>query len=153
MEKLPNRKPNRLPNYSYSNEGAYFITICAKEKKCIFGCGEELTSAGKIVREQVEKMTHFYPHVWIDKYVIMPNHVHLILVVEKEVVAKDPPNEMVPRFVGAIKRFSSQTAKISLWQRSYYDHVIRNEEDYRRIWQYIDTNPIKWNEDCYYAEG
>jgi len=152
MEHLPKRKANRLPDYNYSSSGAYFITICAREKQCIFGKGLELLPNGRIVQQQMEKMAHFYTHVRVDKYVIMPNHVHLLLIVEVESASHIAANHIVPQFVSTLKRFSNKLAGDHLWQRSYHDHIIRDEEDYRRIWQYIDTNPVKWNEDCYFAE-
>lgn len=63
------------------------------------------------------------------------------------------PTELIPRMIGAMKRFSNQEAGFDMWQTSYHDHIIRSEADYRRIWEYIDTNPAKWREDCYYEEG
>ena len=62
------------------------------------------------------------------------------------------PTKLVPRIVAALKRFTNKEAGLDLWQASYHDHIVRSEADYLRIWSYIDTNPAKWREDCYYTE-
>jgi REP element-mobilizing transposase RayT len=85
----------------------------------------------------------------------MPNHVHLIVRVTTAgngAPGSSRPTQTIPQVVAALKRFSNQEAGIKLWQTSYHDHIIRNEADYLRIWNYIDTNPAKWREDCYYTE-
>ena len=101
------------------------------------------------------------PGITVDKFVIMPNHVHMIVFVQRVVEVADPYkcnevadpyNAQIPRFVGALKRFYRQETGEQLFQRSYHDHVIRSEKDYLKIWQYIDTNPTKWKEDCFYNE-
>ena len=98
-----------------------------------------------------------YENIKVDKYIIMPNHIHMILIVENDYKngtsgAPSPTNETVPSFVSMLKRFTNKKAGRSLWQRSYHDHVIRNEKDYERIWNYIDTNLFKWEQDCYFSK-
>ncbi len=159
---LPKRKANRLPAYDYSSPGAYFLTVCTKDKRCILGsivgggvpdapktC---LSSAGRIVEQQILAAKQV-PGIRVDKYVIMPNHIHLLLFVDgQEEKTVSPANEKIPRFVAGLKRLCNQAAGIQIFQRSYHDHVIRGEKDYRMIWQYIDTNPALWEKDCFYME-
>ena len=162
---LPKRKPNRLSYYHYSTPGAYFITICTKEKKNILGrivgggafdAPQLCPSEAGIVAEHHILSGNQIPGIHVDKYVIMPNHVHMILIVEEGYGgpsrAPAPTNEAIPHFVSTYKRFCNKDLGENIFQRSYHDHVIRNEQDYLRIWQYIDTNPAKWQEDCFYAE-
>ena len=155
MEK---RKPLRLKTWDYSSTGAYFITICAKEKKRVFGRvvgadvligpHTELSAYGRVVDHVLSQMCY------VEKYVIMPNHIHIIFVIPKQHADANGPMgtsaPTVPGLVRYLKRSVTQTVKENIWQRSYYDHIIRNESDYLRIWDYIDTNPAKWQDDCYY---
>ena len=100
-------------------------------------------------------MSHFYNDLEIDKYVIMPNHVHMIvhLVGVKEPAYKsDQANSRISHFVGTFKRFCNKAIGRNIWQPRSHDHIIRGEKDYEKIWEYIDTNPIRWNEDCFYME-
>ena len=95
--------------------------------------------------------------VRVDKYVIMPNHVHLLIFVDETVSdgmskAPSPTNAVIPHFVSTLKRFCHRDIGRKIFQRSYHDHVIREERDYLRIWAYIDGNPARWREDCFYTE-
>ena len=156
------RKPLRLKGYDYSGVGYYFITACTKEKHCIFstvGRGfpdapqVELTKYGKLVEETLIFLNLHSDFARVDKYVIMPNHIHLILQVSGSGASGKPrPTEaVIPKFMSSLKRFTNRKAGVELWQTSYYDHILRNEPDYLRIWQYIDTNPTEWPEDEYYT--
>lgn len=163
---MKQRKANRLSDYNYSTNGYYFITICTKEKRCILGnvVGGgvldapqlNLSKLGQIAESQLLEMDKIYSNISVDKYIIMPNHVHFIITLSniQEGASRTPPptraNEIVPSFVSAFKRFTNKKAGSTIWQRSYYDHVIRNESDYLTIWQYIDTNPTKWDSDEFY---
>ena len=162
---LPQRKANRLPYYNYSTPGAYFITICTENKIPILGNivgggahdapHVRLTTVGRTVQQHVLSGNHI-SGVAVDKYVIMPNHIHLILLVEETAYsgtskAPSPTNAVILHFVSTLKRFCHRDAGRSIFQRSYHDHVIRDEADYFRIWQYIDSNPAKWQEDCFYV--
>lgn len=179
----PVRKPNRLPEYDYSQNGAYFITICTQGRKEILskivGNDDEITNIangcmqnavgepirlpflpqenpillpyGQIVKESVLNISICYPQVQVDKYVIMPNHVHLIITIEEyQRCGKMISSPTVSTVIGQMKRYASKQAGISLWQRSFHDHVIRGERDYKKIWAYIDENPYHWREDCFY---
>ena len=163
---LPKRKRNRLPNYDYSTPGAYFITICTDGKQCILGriVGGgaldaplvQLSKCGSIVQKHIQSGNNI-PGITVDKYVIMPNHIHLILLIDPAASgaatrAASPANAVVPHFVSTLKRFVHRDLGSKIFQRSYHDHVIRDEKDYLKIWRYIDDNPAKWNEDCFYAD-
>ncbi len=160
---LPERKPLRLKGYDYSGAGYYFITACTKERRnvlsSVVGRGildaplAEVTEYGKLEEEAILFLSDKSEYIGVDKYVIMPNHIHLILQVSKNGASGKPrPTEaLVPKFMSSLKRYTNRKAGCDLWQRSYYDHIIRSEPDYLRIWQYIDTNPAKWREDEYYC--
>ena len=160
---LPKRKPTRLRTYSYSNVGYYFITICAENKEKLFGTivgGDtldaplvQLTEIGKTLDEYVQS-TNRIPGVVVDKYVIMPNHLHMIIVINEpnDRIGNDRANEMIPHVVGTLKRLVNRKFGKNVFQRSYHDHVIRGEWDYQKIWSYIDDNPRRWKDDCFYVE-
>ncbi len=146
----------RLPEYQYNRNGAYFITICTKKHMhCLsrivgadahIGPRTELTAWGSVVE------TYLLRIPGIDTYVIMPNHVHMIVQIESEdgPMWASAPTQSVSARIRSFKTLVSKQIGTSIWQRSFYDHVIRNEEDYLHIWQYIDNNPAKWAEDEYY---
>ena len=168
MDTLPNRKPTRLPGYDYSQANCYFVTICTAGKKNILGdirrgdpCGrpEWIPTALGIIAEKNIACTEEKFGIAISPYVIMPNHIHLMIsLLGQRATARVAPT--LSQIIGAYKSKVSydylqlckknNTQMGTLWQRSYYDHVIRNEADYLRIWQYIDENPAKWTEDEYY---
>ena len=161
---LPKRKTNRLASYDYDGEGAYFITICTQERKCLLShiVGDDalgvpenkLTNMGKIVEKYILSANHM-DRIIVDKYVIMPNHIHLLLIVEMDSGtprASSPTTAIIPRFVASLKRFSNLEIGESIFQRSYHDHVIRNRQDYLKIWEYIENNPKKWELDCFYVK-
>ena len=163
---FPNRKPNRLSDYDYSRNGAYFITICTKDSKCILSHIVEDTSVGatigrpqvkpteigNIVIARIEAIQTIYYVVKVDKYIIMPNHVHLIIMIDIE-YGRPMVAPTVSRIVNQFKGAVTKTAKQPVWQKGFHDHVIRNEEDYLTRWQYIDENPKKWliGKDEYYS--
>ena len=164
------RKPTRLKEYDYGTPGAYFVTICTKDRcellsEIIVGDGvldipkNKLTEYGKIADKHINQMDAFYQHISVDKYIIMPNHIHLILSV-KEFKNCDgngmsgtpsPTNMTIPQFISTFKRFCNKEYGKPLFQRSYHDHIIRNKEDYRKIWEYIEQNAERWEKDCYYT--
>lgn len=158
------RERLRLENYSYSCPGAYFITICTKNKQCIFsdvvGDGVHdvpkliLTEYGKIVARQLETMNSLYENIDVEKFIVMPNHVHLLVRVLESSSGSSgtptPTNDVIPRFVSTLKRYCNKSFGENVWQRSYYDHIIRDDKDYLNIWQYIDCNYMKWKIDRFY---
>ena len=157
---LPKRKPTRLKNYDYSQNGYYFVTICTHKKQKIL-CdivGEglcalpqiKLTTIGNIVKESIKYIEKSYNNITIEKYIIMPNHIHII-VAQQSGGHGDPPLQVYD-IIGRFKSFTDSKYDGTLWQRSFHDHIIRGEKDYLKIWNYIDTNPQKWNEDCFYIQ-
>ena len=176
----PVRKPTRLKEYDYSSPGAYFITVCTRGKRCILsrivkphggdvGAIHEspaadvlLTPAGECVLRVLETFPFRWPMISLDRYVIMPNHIHLLLTIDGERAIRESPlqpggkRSLLDRAVGYLKMNSSREIHrlypdLEVWQRSYYDHIIRNEDDYRTIAEYIDNNPAKWADDRFYT--
>lgn len=172
MEK-PVRKHIRLPEYDYSQNNAYFITICTFDKKNIFGRVTNgkmyLNEAGKIALNEIEQTTLLRTGIKIEHSIVMPNHVHMIIelcspvgtrraVSERIEEFGKPTVQSIPTIVRAYK--SAVTKKVHemnghgtpcpyerVWQTRYYDHVIRNRDDYRQIAEYIIYNPVKWEND------
>ena len=165
---LPKRKPTRLKGYDYSQNGAYFITICTKERKKLLseisvGDGvldvpqNTLTQYGHIAEKYLNQINEFYDYISIDHYVIMPNHIHFILVIKDSNHSgtsrtPSPTNSITAKFISTFKRFCNKEYEKNIWQRSSNDHIIRNEKDYEKIWNYIDTNVVRWKKDCFYNE-
>ena len=167
----PKRKQIRLPDYDYSSAGAYFVTICTQNRRCFLsrvdvGAIHEspvvrLTAAGRIVRQTIDALPQRYPHLFVDHSVIMPNHVHLLIRLEAERAIRESPlqprQSTLAKAIGSLKMISSRQIRLlkpdlKVWQRSYYDHLIRSEQDYLEIWEYIDGNPAKWADDKYYID-
>ena len=172
---LPQRKEIRLKEYDYNTSGYYFITICTKNKAKILwdivgtgvldGPKTKLSEYGEIADQQIKIMSDFYDYISVDKYVIMPNHIHLILHVHsgpsgrpkngpsgRPVPTTPSTNSAVSKFVGTFKRFCNRKYGKNIWQSRSYDHIIRGEQDYKEIWEYIEENPAKWREDKFYIE-
>ena len=165
---LPNRKPNRLKQYDYTGNGAYFITICTQNRteilsEIIVGRGLapaecKLSEYGKIAEQELLNLEKRYAGVKIDKYVIMPNHIHAIISINNDLTAGARPR---PTLSDIICTFKSITTRLcnkrhkgnKIFQTSFYDHIIRGEEDFKEIWEYIDGNPQKWREDRFYSKG
>ena len=166
---LPKRKPMRLKGYDYSQNGAYFITICTHNRKCLFSNivgaiyelpENKLTQYGEFVEQIIGILPDRF-NVAIPKYVVMPNHIHLIVEItnkdEKRAIHESPlqyHRSVIDKIVGFLKMNVSKkihnTHSDKIWQRSYHDHIIRDEKDYHKIWEYIDTNVIRWEKDCFY---
>ena len=146
-----NRKPTRLPNYDYSTENYYFITICTHNKKCFFGLTGQLSKAGMIADEHINQIAAHYEQIRVDKYVIMPNHVHMILVIEKDHCAN--AQQVIAQYKSGVSReIRKDFPGLRVWQRSFHDHVIRDQRGYEKIWLYIEGNPQNWSKDCFYTE-
>ena len=155
---IPQRKQTRIDHYDYSQAGAYFLTICTQDRKKILsdivGGGAHdapqvvLTDIGEIVRKHIVNSSRI-PGIKVDKYVVMPDHVHMIIRVDQMGAkgtsrAPSPTNALIPHFVSTFKRFCHREIGWKIFQRSYYDHVIRNQQDYHEVWEYIENNPCKW---------
>ncbi len=165
MSNHPSRKPNRLPGYDYTQNGAYSVTICTKDRSPILwnashfprnvGDGSPvpqesfLSWIGAIVRQQITEIPVHYPSVTVDRYVILPDHIHLILFLHRD-FGTGNPSPTVGNVVGWLKYQTTKTVNakcgtvgVKMWQRSFYDHVIRDERDYIETMQYIDNNLIR----------
>ncbi len=159
---LPKRKPLRLKDYDYSQNGAYFITFCTKGRMPILssvavGGGvldapqTELTPAGQVVDRYIGDLERYYCWLTVAHYVIMPNHVHLLLLVQDGPPGTSAPtSKAIPQLISTIKRFTNRECGAQLWQRGYYDHILRDEQEFLAAWDYIQTNPAKWAEDEYH---
>ncbi len=161
---LPERKPNRLKNYDYSSNGVYFITICTKNKEPLFGrivgatIGRppemHLSHYGIITKKAIENINKHYPCISAEKYVIMPNHLHLLLSIDNfDENGRPMVAPTISTVIQQMKGFVSKQIGFSPWQKLFHDHIIRNEKDYEKIWEYIDTNPLKWESDCFYTKN
>ena len=164
------RRSIRLNHYDYSQPGSYFITICTHDKSPLFGGitnGEMvLNDLGKMVEKCILDIPVHFPDVELDKWVIMPNHVHMIIVIypnenDKPFIHELPLRDiksrrkmLLPKIIGRFKMNCSKQINIlqntpgqSIWQRSYYEHIIRNENELNKIRRYIINNPPQWDYD------
>ena len=161
---LRQRKKIRLQNHDYSQPGCYFITVCTYNRENFFWASDPvgadiirpshqmLSRYGIIVEQAIIGIPQHYGGTDVDKYVIMPNHVHMILTLSqthRRMISA--PTKSVSTIIGQMKRFSSKTCGVSFWQKGFHDHIIRDEAEYLRICEYIENNPAKWQEDIYYA--
>lgn len=159
--KLPQRKSHRLPDFCYKN-GYFFVTICTYKRRAILsridvGQGlapavPELTAYGRIVERELLALETRFRDVKIDKYVIMPNHIHAIVAINPPQAAGASPCPTLSSVIGAFKSLATLRCKKrypvdKIFQNSYYDHAVRGQADYDEIWTYIDQNPQKWELD------
>lgn len=168
------RRSVRLKDYDYSQAGAYFITVCAHQREWLFGeiVGGEmrLNACGEIVHDEWAKTSTLRPNVELGEFVVMPNHFHAIVVITCRGVLRRGVLQYAPtdklqspsQTIGAIVRgFKSAAAKrinehratpgVPVWQRNYWEHIIRNEESANRIADYIVNNPAQWQTDTLFA--
>ena len=193
-KELPKRKHPRLENYDYSSAGAYFVTICTQNRRCVLSrivgrglapaitSGIEYTLFGKIAEEQLLLFEKRYPCLTVEQYSIMPNHIHAILILANEAAGASPrptimdivcahkslttrenvaagasPRPTIMDIVCAYKSLTTRECKKNgfdgkLFQTSFYEHIIRGQEDYDEIAKYIYENPMQWYCDELYAE-
>ncbi|MCL2397934.1 MAG: hypothetical protein FWC93_07720 [Defluviitaleaceae bacterium] len=169
MHKLPIRKAARLEVYDYSSAGAYFITICTQDKAMLFGniVGADsisarmvLNDAGKMIDAVYRETINQFHNATSTTHIVMPNHFHAIIIIDRADIETAPTLSDVTqsfkrnttiKYIQAVKAGLHPPFNKRIWQRGYHDQIIRNEADYLRIWQYIDENPMRWAEDCYYA--
>jgi len=190
---LPDRKPNRLKSYDYSQNGCYFITICVKDRREMLGNVLDgqiiLSKYGRTVKREIDNISAIRKECIVENFVVMPNHIHMIVRITdvgddgnrpaeprsdchpplRESIPNDvgddgnrpaeprsdchpPLRESIPNMVQGFKGAVTRQIGFSLWQRSFHDHIIRNNADYLDIWKYIDENPVKWDEDCFYPK-
>lgn len=161
------RRSIRRPGHDYARVGKYFVTICAHERACLFGdiaSGQlTLNEYGRIVEEEWLRTAIIRAKIILDEYIVMPNHVHGIIVLQESttparsagsVVIAGPRPGSLGAIVGGFK--AAACSRINLlrgtpgfpaWQRDFHDHIIRNDDEYRRIVAYIRNNPLRWAED------
>jgi REP element-mobilizing transposase RayT len=167
---IHHRRSIRLQHYDYAQAGAYFVTVCVQNRACLFGTISEgqmrSNDHGKIVNECWNDLPNHYGHVILDVFEVMPNHVHGIIILSDNTVGaglkpaptcKPAPtikHHGLPEIIRAFKTFSSRrinqvrnTRGMPVWQRNYYEHVIRNEDDLNKVREYIITNPAGWDKD------
>ena len=163
---LHHRRSIRLPNYDYSQAGAYFVTVVAWRREYLFGAVVDgqvrLTTAGQLVKDAWEALPVRYPSIALDAFCIMPNHIHGILNITDAVGTVHEPllsqtdrrNMLLPKAIGYLKMNAAKRINllrsrtgIPIWQRNYYEHVIRNDSDLSRIRQYLASNPARWKSD------
>ncbi len=152
-DNLPQRKNIRLKYYDYSLEGYYFITICTKNRECILSTiklnnnknyNMALTPIGEKVDQYLNKVRNIYLNISIDEYIVMPNHIHIILIIHKK--EKNSISKIIQQFKGMV----TKDLGYSIWQKLFHEHIIRNEKEYLKIKQYIINNPYNWENDKYY---
>lgn len=179
------RRSTRLKEYDYNTPGAYFLTICVENRKCILsrivGTGVldspkvELLPYGKIAVKYINQLNDFYEHLAVDSYVIMPNHIHILLRVlerpsgplvltshsrdDSSAIGFGHPdsphtrqNSAVSQFVSTFKRFCNKEYGKNIWQARSYDHIIRDQADFDKHLQYIYENPFGWQKDEFFTE-
>jgi len=166
-----NRRSIRLQEYDYAQPGGYFVTICTHDHKCLFGdvidSEMRLNELGGIAHAEWRRTAEIRSEIALDAFVIMPNHMHAVVF-----IADDPPTSSaaaLPRtlrgtghrslsaLVAGFKAATTRRANalrrrpiVPFWQRNYYEHIVRNEQDLERIRQYVADNPARWSEDGYH---
>ena len=153
-KELPSRKRNRLKHYDYSSCGAYFITICTSDRRNYFWNGGgatigrpqdvDLSQYGKLVDEAINNIPSIYPALKLDHYVIMPDHIHLLLIIRADEYGRPMVAPTISRVVQQLKGYITKRIGHSIWQKLFFDHVIRNRQDYEEHVKYICDNPVKW---------
>jgi putative transposase len=159
------RKRNRLKEYDYSQAGYYFVTICVNDREDYFGkivnAGCVLNEFGKVIKQILESIPALYPYLELDYYVIMPDHIHIIIIIDPSTVnvvtgrdlsQKDEQKQKIKslsEIIGAFKTMTSKELhkkglKEFKWQRSFYDRIIRNEKELYQIRKYIEQNPLSF---------
>ena len=166
-KELPKRKPTRLKDFDYNKSGAYFITMCTEGRKNILSriVGGDVLDApisvqmlpyGKVAEKTLRQIGSFYNNIEVERYIIMPNHIHIMLfVLEGGASRTSPPTKQhstVSKFVSTFKRFCNKEYGENIWQRHFHDHIIRNREDYEEHIKYIYENPMRWYYDELYVE-
>jgi REP element-mobilizing transposase RayT len=157
---IHHRRSIRLKGYDYSQEGLYFITICAQNRECLFGAVTPemtLNDAGRMIECQWLSLRLRFPNIELHEYVVMPNHFHGILEITASTKNKTV-NDMMDAFkstttveyIRGVKNCRWQRFNGKLWQRDYWEHIIRNEQSLHTISDYIINNPANWNTDKLY---
>lgn len=176
MQELKQRKPTRLKNYDYSENGYYFVTICSKNRENIFGKYQcpvgadgrrpdikiKLNEFGLIVEEELKNSEIIRTEIKLDNYVIMPNHIHAIIIIQRNLTGGQPAaptdninqKQTLSSFVAGFKSIVTKRINVlpntpgtPVWKRSFYDHIIRTDRSLQAIREYIANNPENWEND------
>ena len=176
MNKIKDRKRNRMVDFDYSSDNLYFVTSCTKDKTCCFGevlySKMVLNEMGEIAEQQWEWLINKYQYLKSHAFVVMPNHIHGILEINADLINNNGPMEWTGRdlslqsqkikslseLIGAYKTTTSKKIHLIghnyfVWQRSFHDHIIRNTVYYDKIFEYIITNPENWANDMFNEES
>ncbi len=158
----PSRKQNRLIEYDYGQEGCYFVTLCTQNRAQLFQMEKSNndfgtahrpfpTKGNQIVHKWVKETENKFPNIAIDKYVVMPDHLHLIITIKERHIGRSLPDVIqffktmtTNEYIRGVNEGHLKPFHKKLWQKSYYDHIIRNQQDYNETWEYIENNPAKW---------
>ena len=157
------RKRTRWEGFDYNSAGAYFITICTQNRRqilsTIVGCDvldapkTVLLHHGAIADKYLQQLSDFYDYLEVDQYVIMPNHIHIMLIVyDHEDVSATKQHSAMSRFISTFKRFCNKEYGENIWQYRSNDHIIRNRQDHEEHLRYIYENPIRWYCDELYTD-
>ena len=148
------RKEHRIKWYDYGSSGAYFITICTKERKNYFWTEVgapigrpydfELSSYGLTVKQAINNIEKVYSLINVDDYIIMPDHIHLLLIIPNDPNGRPMAAPTISQVVNQLKGYISKQVGEPIWQKNFYDHIIRDEKDYEFHIKYIRENPLKW---------
>ena len=148
------RKSHRIKWHDYGSSGAYFITICTRERQNYFWIDVgapigrpydfELSSIGLIVNQAINNIETVYSTVTVDSYIIMPDHIHLILIIQNDPSGRPMAAPTISRLVNQLKGYATKQIGKSIWQKSFYDYIIRDSRDYEVHFKYVHENPLKW---------
>ncbi|MGN1235089.1 MAG: transposase [Christensenellaceae bacterium] len=172
-KEFPKRKNIRLQHYDYSSPGAYFVTICTEKRTNLFWNGDidantffwcsvgtncvrpknlPLSDIGKIVIEELEIWNKTYDAVSLHSYVVMPNHLHVMIGISADEFGRPQVAPTIERMIGQFKGAVTKKVGKPIWQRSFMEHVMRNRKDYEIRSNYIYENPLRWHYDELYLE-
>ncbi len=158
MNILPKRKHPRLKNYDYSLNGSYFITVCTNDRKPVLGHISPrksintlpeivLSEKGEIARKYIDSITSVYSDVILENYVIMPNHIHLLITLCEN--DKEKKTDIF-QIIKAYKRLTAREIGYQIWQESFFDEIIKDDTHFQNVWEYIENNTCKWEDDKYF---
>jgi REP element-mobilizing transposase RayT len=157
--KLPQRKSPRLAGYTYTRPGVYFVTICTHQRQHLFGKVVDekmhLTPLGEVARGHLEKLPGHFPNLSLDGFVVMPNHVHAICVLQDDPKCRARLGSVVGSYKAGVTinaRRGLTEVPPKIWQGRYHDHIIRDAESLSRIREYVQNNPLRWHLDTFYSE-
>lgn len=151
MNARPSRKDIRLAAYDYASPGAYFVTVCVNPRRNLFWSHQNvgadtirpLTKCEQIVDDAIRQIPRHYPHISIDNYCIMPDHIHILLTIHPDENGRQIAAPTLSTVIGQLKRYVSKRIGMSIWQKSFIERIIRNQKGYEKAWQYIDNNPTR----------